>query len=88
MFTLVVPVNHTTRLHRFRPISEFLLQNFEPSPQPMRTSPSSPPTLRTILSDDFVIFDFVAVTQPTTPNTFAYTQVIHVDFDANEVSIH
>ena len=78
---------NVTRLHRYRPGSDFLLEDYEPgapalSPPTTTAAPSQP------IIDDFVIDDMVVVKHPTRADDFAIGQVIHIDYDAEEITVH
>ena len=76
-----------TRLHRYRPGSDFLLEDYEPA-APALASPSLPTTTPQPIVDDFVVDDMVVVKHPTRSGDFAVGQVIHIDYEAEEITIH
>lgn len=81
-----------TRLPPFQPDSEYRPHDFEPSAEPIPTSTPSLPTLRTIRIDEFIIDDSIAAFAFSFALAFsfgfAFGQVIHIDYDASEISVH
>mmetsp|Transcript_9993 Transcript_9993/g.40516 ORF Transcript_9993/g.40516 Transcript_9993/m.40516 type:complete len:484 (-) Transcript_9993:171-1622(-) len=74
-----------TRLHRYRPGSDFIVLDFDAASS--TTPPSPPSSAPTLLTDDFAIDDMVVVRHPDRADDFAVGKVLHV-YDANEISLH